>query len=51
MPLFSPDGLIPEDGPATVLNVLKLNNKKVADAQIDLKATYDMRFVKNAPKK
>jgi NitT/TauT family transport system substrate-binding protein len=51
MPLFSPDGLIPADGPATVLNVLKLNNPKVASAQIDLKATYDMRFVQNAPKK
>jgi hypothetical protein len=30
---------------------LALNNKKVADAQIELKATYDMRFVQNAPKK
>jgi NitT/TauT family transport system substrate-binding protein len=51
MPLFSPDGLIPSDGPETVRKVLAAFDKDVANARIDLAATYDMRFVRNVPKK
>ncbi len=51
IPLFSPDGRIPEDGPETVRKVIAAGDKAVNDAQIDLKATYDMRFVQNALKR
>lgn len=51
MPLFSADGRVPADGPETVKKVLAAFDKDVATAKIDLKATYDMRFVQNAPKK
>ncbi len=51
MPLFSPDGRIPADGPDTVRKVLAAFDKDVATAQIDLKATYDMSFVDRAPKR
>ncbi|HZR97374.1 MAG TPA: ABC transporter substrate-binding protein [Chloroflexota bacterium] len=44
--LFSPDGLMPESGPASVLNVLKLSDPVVREAPaIDLAATYSNRFV------
>ncbi len=44
--LFSPDGRMPESGPASVLDVLKLSDPAVKDApSIDLAATYTNRFV------
>jgi len=51
MPLFSPDGRMPADGPDTVRKVLAAFDRDVANAQIDLRATYDMSFVDRAPKK
>jgi NitT/TauT family transport system substrate-binding protein len=49
LPLFSPDGLMPESGPASVLNVLKVSDPEVRNAPaIDLTATYTNRLVEAA---
>jgi NitT/TauT family transport system substrate-binding protein len=46
LPMFSPDGLMPEGGPARVLEVLRLSDEAVRNAaHIDLAATYTNRFV------
>jgi NitT/TauT family transport system substrate-binding protein len=45
LPLYSPDGRIPENGPASVLSVLALSDPEVQAASIDLAATYSNRFV------
>ena len=46
LPMFSPDGLMPEGGPARVLEVLRLSDEAVRNApRIDLAATYTNRFV------
>ncbi|MFB9238619.1 ABC transporter substrate-binding protein [Plantactinospora siamensis] len=51
--MFTPDGVMPTDGPPTVLNVLKAFSENVrpkADS-IDLAKTYTTDFVKKAPAK
>ena len=49
LPLFSPDGRMPESGPASVLNVLKISDQEVKNAPaIDLDATYTNRLVEAA---
>jgi NitT/TauT family transport system substrate-binding protein len=48
MEMFRHDGLIPEDGPQTVLNVLSRFDQNTAGAEIDLARTYDNRFVEQA---
>ncbi|WP_051914480.1 ABC transporter substrate-binding protein [Thermorudis peleae] len=46
--LFSPNGLMPADGPATVRKVLALSDASVKNAQIDLNRTYTNQFVQAA---
>jgi len=46
--MFTPDGVMPEDGPKTVLAVLSEFSKNVQGKTIDLKRTYTTEFVKNA---
>jgi NitT/TauT family transport system substrate-binding protein len=49
LPLFSPDGRMPESGPASVLSVLKVSDPEVKNAlAIDLDATYTNRLVDGA---
>ncbi len=48
MNMFNPTGLMPEDGPPTVLKVLAAFNKDLDPNKIDLKKTYTDEFVKNA---
>ncbi|MBV5265477.1 ABC transporter substrate-binding protein [Pinisolibacter aquiterrae] len=45
---FTTDGVMPEDGPATVLAVLSGFSKNVKGKQIDLAKTYTTEFVKKA---
>jgi NitT/TauT family transport system substrate-binding protein len=45
--MFTPDGVMPEDGPKTVLAVLSAFSKNVKGKQIDLSKTYSTEFVKN----
>lgn len=45
---FTTDGVMPEDGPATVLAVLSGFSKNVKGKQIDLAKTYTTEFVKAA---
>ena len=45
--MFTPDGVMPEDGPKTVLAVLSEFSKNVRGKQIDLSKTYTTEFVKN----
>lgn len=45
---FTADGVMPEDGPATVLAVLSGFSKNVKGKQIDLSKTYTTEFVKAA---
>lgn len=46
--MYSPDGLMPSDGPPTVLNVLGSFSPDVKGHQIDLSKTYTNEFVKAA---
>ena len=46
--MFTPDGVMPEDGPKTVLTVLATFKKDLQGKQIDLSKTYTTEFVKNA---
>ena len=46
--MFTPDGVMPEDGPKTVLAVLSAFSKNVQGKQIDLSKTYTTEFVKAA---
>ncbi len=46
--MFTPDGVMPEDGPKTVLAVLSAFSKNVQGKQIDLAKTYTTEFVKAA---
>ncbi|MCL6600988.1 MAG: ABC transporter substrate-binding protein [Alicyclobacillus macrosporangiidus] len=50
LPMFTPDGKMPENGPPTVLNVLTTFNPKLKDAHIDLSKTYTTQFVDQALK-
>jgi NitT/TauT family transport system substrate-binding protein len=45
--MFTPDGVMPEDGPKTVLTVLSEFSKNVKGKQIDLTKTYTTEYVKN----
>jgi len=45
--MFTADGVMPEDGPKTVLTVLSEFSKNVKGKQIDLSKTYTTEFVKN----
>jgi NitT/TauT family transport system substrate-binding protein len=46
--MFTPDGVMPEDGPTTVLKVLSTFDKNVKGKNIDLSKTYTTEFVKAA---
>ncbi len=48
MNMFNPTGLMPTDGPPTVLKVLAAFNKELDPSKIDLSKTYTDEFVKNA---
>jgi NitT/TauT family transport system substrate-binding protein len=45
--MFTPDGVMPEDGPKTVLAVLQAFKKDLQNKQIDLSKTYTTQFVKS----
>ena len=45
--MFTPDGVMPEAGPKTVLAVLQAFKKDLQNKQIDLSKTYTTQFVKN----
>ena len=45
---LSPDGLIPEAGPATALRALQSIDESLKDVKFDLPATYTNEFVKKA---
>ena len=46
--MFTPDGVMPEGGPETVLKVLSSFKKELKGTEIDLSKTYTTEFVKNA---
>jgi NitT/TauT family transport system substrate-binding protein len=46
--MFTPDGVMPADGPKTVLAVLSAFKKDLQGKEIDLSKTYTTEFVKNA---
>ena len=48
LPMFSPDGLMPADGPANVLKTLQLVDATITPDKVDLKQTYDNGFVQKA---
>ncbi|MFF5671731.1 ABC transporter substrate-binding protein [Streptomyces hygroscopicus] len=48
LPMFTKDGLMPADGPATVERVLKAFNPNLKNATVDLEKTYTTEFVKKA---
>jgi NitT/TauT family transport system substrate-binding protein len=45
---LSPDGMLPEAGPATALRALQSIDPKLKEAKIDLAATYTNAFAKKA---
>lgn len=47
--MFTPDGVMPPGGPASVLRVLSAVNRNVQNKQIDLSQTYTSEFVKAVP--
>jgi NitT/TauT family transport system substrate-binding protein len=49
LPMYSPDGKMPQGGPEFVLSVLKQFDENVKDKQIDLSKTYTSEFVDKAP--
>jgi len=51
MNMFNPSGLMPSDGPATVLKVLAAFEKDLDSSKIDLKKTYTDEFVRAATPK
>ncbi|MFE9097098.1 ABC transporter substrate-binding protein [Streptomyces sp. NPDC007264] len=48
LPMFTKDGVMPEDGPETVEKVLKAFNPNIKNATIDLGKTFTTEFVKKA---
>ncbi|MFD0441961.1 ABC transporter substrate-binding protein [Streptomyces indonesiensis] len=48
LPMFTKDGVMLADGPATVERVLKAFNPNLKNATVDLKKTYTTEFVKKA---
>jgi len=50
LPSFSPDGLMPKDGPDNVLKAMVRFDPAIANAKIDMAATYDNQYVETALK-
>lgn len=48
LPMFTKDGVMPAEGPATVERVLKAFNPNLQNATVDLDKTYTTEFVKKA---
>jgi NitT/TauT family transport system substrate-binding protein len=48
LPMFTKDGVMPADGPATVERVLKSFNPNLKNASVDLDKTYTTEFAKKA---
>ncbi|MFF3449963.1 ABC transporter substrate-binding protein [Streptomyces sp. NPDC002667] len=48
LPMFTDDGVMPENGPETVEKVLKAFNPNIKNAHVDLSKTYTTEFVKKA---
>ncbi|MEU4892807.1 ABC transporter substrate-binding protein [Streptomyces sp. NPDC044780] len=48
LPMFTKDGVMPADGPATVERVLKAFNPNLKNATVDLEKTYTTEFAKKA---
>ncbi|MGW3910636.1 ABC transporter substrate-binding protein [Streptomyces sp. NPDC005070] len=48
LPMFTVDGVMPENGPETVEKVLKAFNPNIKNADVDLSKTYTTEFVKKA---
>ncbi|AZS70195.1 nitrate ABC transporter substrate-binding protein [Streptomyces lydicus] len=48
LPMFTEDGVMPADGPATVERVLKAFSPNLKNATVDLKKTYTTEFVKKS---
>jgi NitT/TauT family transport system substrate-binding protein len=48
LPMFTKDGVMPQDGPETVEKVLKAFNPNIKNAKVDLSKTYTTEFVKKA---
>ncbi|MET9901298.1 ABC transporter substrate-binding protein [Streptomyces sp. NPDC006446] len=48
LPMFTDDGVMPENGPETVEKVLKAFNPNIKNADVDLSRTYTTEFVKKA---
>jgi NitT/TauT family transport system substrate-binding protein len=48
LPMFTKDGVMPADGPATVERVLKAFNPNLKNAKVDLSKTFTTEFVKKA---
>ncbi|MFD7706052.1 ABC transporter substrate-binding protein [Streptomyces sp. NPDC059785] len=49
LPMFTDDGVMPENGPETVERVLKAFNPNIKNADVDLDRTYTTEFVEAAP--
>lgn len=47
--MYSPDGVMPPDGPPNVLKTLSLVDEKIAAAGVDLHGTYDNSYVLKVP--
>jgi NitT/TauT family transport system substrate-binding protein len=43
--MYTPDGVMPSDGPPNVLKTLSLVDEKIAAARVDLQDTYDNSYV------
>ncbi|MFG2881630.1 ABC transporter substrate-binding protein [Streptomyces sp. NPDC048297] len=50
LPMFTKDGVMPENGPQTVEAVLKAFNPNIKNAKVDLSKTYTTEFVEKAGK-
>ncbi|MFG2093374.1 ABC transporter substrate-binding protein [Streptomyces sp. NPDC048612] len=48
LPMFTEDGVMPAEGPATVERVLKAFNPNLKNATVDLKKTYTTEFVRKS---
>ncbi|MER6977043.1 ABC transporter substrate-binding protein [Streptomyces carpinensis] len=48
LPMFTKDGVMPADGPATVEKVLKAFNPNIKNAKVDLSKTFTTEFVEKA---
>ncbi|WP_406333338.1 ABC transporter substrate-binding protein [Streptomyces sp. NBC_00203] len=48
LPMFTEDGVMPQDGPETVEKVLKAFNPNIQNANVDLSKTFTTEFVKKA---